>query len=308
MFRFTAFASALVAILAIAAPAPSQPKETPGYWQFVEMTRVEYPVEKVHRVYPVAFAFDGNKLTAVAKALNGNDLKTVHTEEQQVWSWAAPPRILVPGEKFPMRFELKLDRTKFDKSPGFYIGGRMNAGFQPPKPQGAAAYHVGGDTRTEKGEPGGLDPREKSQGGALFASGTYSRDSFVTVPGRKNAFNVKEHPDQISFRVGGAIGNSREFNTIYEYKWVEGAPPADRGGAAGEKPADKPTGGAGAASGKWEYQVLDIPVDQALGERLIKRLAELGDAGWELTGVIVPPTTPNASPVSIRLILKRPKK
>ncbi|MBN9121614.1 MAG: DUF4177 domain-containing protein [Planctomycetes bacterium] len=303
MRRLIVFALVVGSVLATARPAPAQPKEAVGYWKFAEVVRVEYPVEKVHKLYPVTFTFEGAKLTAVAKALNGNNPKVVHTEEHQVWSWTAPPQVLVPGERFPMRFELKLDRPTFDRAVGFYIGGRINAGFQPPKPRDAAAYHVGADTRTEKGEPGGLDPRDPKQGGDKFAPSTYTRESFVVVPGRQNRFNAKEHPDQISFRVGGCVGNTREFNTIYEYRWVEGAPPADRGGAAGERPGDKaPAAGAG----KWEYRVLDVPAEQAFGAALVQKLTDLGDEGWELVAALVPPA--KDGPASVRLVFKRPKK
>lgn len=279
-----------------------QPKAPDGYWKFVEVVRAEYPEEKVHKVYPVRFEFEGNKLTAVARALNGNNPKVVLTEERQVWSWTPPPHVLVPGEKFPMRFELKLDRPTFDKAAGFYIGGRMNAGFQPPKPRDAAVYRVGADTRTEKGEPGGLDPRDSFQAGPKFPPATYTRESFVVVPGRANPWVVKENPDRISFRVGGCIGSTREFNTIYEYEWVVGAPPADRGGPAGEKPAAPTPGG---TAGRWEYRVLDLPADQVFGGQFEKKLADLGGEGWELVSALVPP---NSSPLSVRLVLKRPKK
>lgn len=285
-------------------PVVAQPKDAPGYWKFVEMVRVEYPIEKVHKFYPVTFLFEGNKLTAVARALNGNDPKIIHTEEHQVWTWTAPPEILVPGEKFPMKFELKLERPKFD-GPKVYIGGRIDAGFNPPKPRDAAVYHVGADTRTEKGEKGGLDPRDPFQGGTKFGPATYKRESFVAVPGRKNVFNVKEHPDQISFRVGGVIGNAREFNTIYEYRWVEGAVPGDRGGAAGDKLAGggkvaPPTPG---VVGKWEYRTVDFSIDVVFGPELIERLTELGNDGWELAGMVA-----NTKSASVRMVFKRPRK
>jgi hypothetical protein len=185
----------------------------------------------------------------------------------------------------------------------------MNAGFGPPKPKDAASYHVGADTQTEKGEKGGLDPRAANQGGLKFAPATYKQESFVVVPARKNPWIVKEHPDQISFRVGGVVGSTREFNTIYEYKWVGGETPTDRGGPAGETPKGKtPGSSSGGVSAKWEYKVLDIPVRLANGNDLEKKLAELGEEGWELTGVLIPPLPPNTSPTDIRFIFKRPKK
>lgn len=304
-------ACALIAGL-VATPVSAQSKESPGYWKFVEVVRVETPKEKVHRLYPAKLTFEGSKLTAVAKVLNGNNPQIAHTEELQEWSWTAPPQILVPGEKFPMKFELKLERPTFDAGAGFYIGGRINAGFLPPKPKDAAVYHVGADTRTEKGEKGGLDPRDPAQGGSKFAPATYRQESFVVVPARKNPTNVKEHPDQMSFRVGGLIGNSPEFNTIYEYKWMEGNAPEDRGPPAGETPPEKTPGsssGSDTASGKWEYKILDIPLNQTFDiEKFQKTLSELGDEGWELVSVYIPPLPPNTSPTDIRLILKRPKK
>jgi hypothetical protein len=307
---YRAFGIACVVIACSSANrAAAQPKESPGYWKFVELVRVEYPVEKVHKYYPVKYTFEGSTLTAVAKALDGNDPRIVHTEEGQVWSWTPPPQILVPGEKVPMKFELKLERPKFDTVPGIYIGGRMNAGFGPPRPKDAAAYRTGADTRTEKGETGGLDPRDKHQGGLKFAPATYTQESFVVVPGRKNPFNVKEHPDQISFRVGGVVGNTREFNTVYEYKWVDGEAPADRGGPGGETSTGKtPGSSSGGVGAKWEYKVLDIPLRLATGNDLERKLAELGEEGWELTGVFIPPLPPNTSPTDIRFIFKRPKK
>lgn len=173
MSRLVVFVLAVGLSVAVGGYGVAQPKEAPGYWKFVEAVRAEYPVEKVHKFYPVAFEFEGSRLTAVAKALNGNDPKVVHTEEHQVWTWTAPPQILVPGEKLPMKFELKLDRPKFDKVPGMYIGGSLDAGFAPPKPTGNAVYHRGGDTRTEKGERGWLFPGE---GGKKFEPGTYTRN------------------------------------------------------------------------------------------------------------------------------------
>lgn len=276
---------------------PAQPKAPPGYWQFVEVVRVEYPEEKRNKVYPAKFTWDGPKLTVVAKALSG-DLKVVLTEEHQVWSWTPPPQVLVPGEKLPMKLELKLDRPTFDRNARFYLGGTLFAGFSPPKPKDSAIYHVNHQTVTEKGDKGWLWPGEN---GKTYEPGTYTRESFVVVPARQNPLIVKELPDQISFRVGGGA-NGRGFNTIYEYKWVEGSPPADRGGPAGDKPKDKPSAVVG---GKWEYRVLDIPLDEALGAKLEKRLADLGDEGWEVAGVIA---APNSTPPSIRFVLKRTKK
>lgn len=294
----------------LAAPAAAQPKEAPGYWKFDEVVRVEYPKEKVHRLYPVEYAFDGGTLTAVAKALNGNDPKVVHTEERQAWSWTPPPAVLVPGEKVPMTLSVKIDRTKFDKAPGLYIGGGINAGFMPPKPTGAAAYHVGSDLRTEKGGPGGLSPRDADQGGPAFAPATYTRESVYVVPGRQTRFIVKDHPDRISFRVGGVVGSTREFNTIYEYKWVAGPPPADRGGPAGVTPKDKPAGGPAAGGptggGRWEYRVLDLGLADVFGEGFERRLTDLGNDGWELVGVVSPPAAGGQQ--TVRLILKRPRR
>lgn len=304
-------ACALIAGIA-AKPAFAQTKDAEGYWKYVETVWVETPEEKVHKVYPVKFTIEGNKLTAIAKALNGNNLQVVNTEEVQEWTWTPPPQILVPGEKFPMKFELKLERPTFNSAVGFYIGGRINAGFLPPKPKDAAAFHVGADTRTEKGEKGGLDPRAADQGGAKFAPATYSIESFVAVPGRKNPTNVKEYPDQMSFRVGGVIGNTREFNTIYEYKWMDGPAPEDRGTPVGETPPGKTpdsSSGTATASGKWEYKILDIPLNQTYDtEKFQKTLADLGDEGWELVSIYIPPLPPNTSPTDIRLVFKRPKK
>lgn len=297
----------LAVIAAVASPGAdrvfAQPKESPGYWKFVERVRVEYPAEKVHKLYPVTFAFEGSKLTAVAKALDGNNPKVVHTEEQQVWSWTPPRDILVPGEKISMKFELKLDRPTFDKGVGYYIGGSIDAGFMPPMPTGNAAYERGGDTRTEKGERGWLFPGE---GGKKFEPGSYTKESTIVVPGRKNPQNVKEHPDQISFRVGIGVGNTRQCNTIYEYKWMEGVPPADRGGPAGQAPKDKPPSGA-AVSGKWEYRVLDLTPAEVFGDKFERKLTDLGNEGWELASVVVPPPQPNTSPTSVRLVFKRPR-
>lgn len=299
MSRPAVFTLAVGLSLAVGGNGVAQPKEPPGYWKFVEVVRVEYPEEKVNVVYPAKFTWDGPRLTVVAKALT-NDPKIALTEEHQVWSWTPPPQVLVPGEKLPMKLELNLERPTFDKKAGFYLGGTLFAGFSPPKPKDAAVYHVNHQTVTEKGERGWLWPGEN---GKKFEPGTYTRESFVVVPARQNPLITKEHPDQISFRVGGGA-NGRQFNTIYEYKWVEGVPPADRGGPAGDKPKDKPPGVAG---GKWEYRVLDIPLDEALGPKLEKRLADLGNEGWELAGVIVTPAPANASPGSIRFVLKRPK-
>ncbi|QDU24129.1 hypothetical protein [Urbifossiella limnaea] len=301
MSRLFVFTLAVGLSLAVGGDGVAQPKEPPGYWKFVEAVRVEYPIEMVHKLYPVAFEFEGSKLTAVAKALDGNNPKVIHTEEHQVWTWTAPPQILVPGEKIPMTFELKLERPKFDKVPGVYIGGSLDAGFAPPKPTGSAVYHRGGDTRTEKGERGVLWP---GAGGKTFEPGTYTKESTVAVPGRNNPWMVKEHPGQISFRVGGGVGNTRQFNTIYEYKWVEGVAPADRGGPAGDKSKDKSPG---ANVGRWEYRVLNLPLDQALGERLEGRLTELGNDGWELAGVILPPAAAGPQ-AAVRLVLKRPRR
>ena len=308
-----------------AVPCSAQPKGEAGYWKFSEVVLVDYPEEKVHKFYPVTIRREGTRLTAIARALDGNNPKVVHTEEEQVWSWTAPPDILVPGERFPMKFELRLARPTFDAAK-VYIGGWMNAGFGPPKPRDAAVYHVGADTRTENGEPGGLDVRDKRQGGPLFAPGQYKQESTVAVPGRGNPFNSKEHPDQISFRVGGVIGNTREFNTIYEYRWVAGAVPADRGGAAGEKPKP-PAGGTtppgtpgqpdsgkpgtadnGTSSRSWEYRVLDLAPADVFSDDFEKKLIGWGEEGWELVSVLMPPLPPNTSPTSIRLIFKRPKR
>jgi hypothetical protein len=52
----------------------------------------------------------------------------------------------------------------------------------------------------------------------------------VLVP-RKGAYEDPKRPGRISFRAGGVY--SFGWNTRYEYVWVEGAPPADRGGPAG---------------------------------------------------------------------------
>lgn len=299
MSRLFAFAVAAGLFVASGGPIPAQPKEPPGYWQFVEAVRVENPEEKQHKSYPAKFTWDGPKLTVVAKAL-GNDPKIVLTEEHQVWSWTPPPKILVPGEKLPMKLELKLDRPTFDKKAGFYLGGTVFAGFSPPKPKDSAIYHVNHQTVTEKGERGWLWPGEN---GKTFEPGTYTRESSVVIPARQNPQIVKEHPDQISFRVGGGA-NGRPFNVRYEYKWVEGAPPADRG-AAGEQPKDKPPV---AGAGKWEYQVLDLAPADVFGKPFEKKLAELGGEGWELVSALIPPLPPNTSPTSVRLVFKRPKK
>lgn len=319
------FLGVVIAVCLGAVPSVAQSSGEGGYWKFVEVVAVDYPEEKVHKIYPVTIRRDGTKLTAVARALNGNNPKVVHTEEEQVWSWTAPPDILVPGERFPMKFELRLARPTFDANK-VYIGGHINAGFGPPKPRDAAVYHVGADTRTENGEPGGLDVRDKRQGGPLFVPGQYKQESTVAVPGRGNPFNSKALPDQISFRVGGAIGNTREFNTIYEYRWVQGAVPADRGGAAGEAPkpptgvagapgatgqpeAGKPgTDQAGPGSRSWEYRVLDLSPAEIFSDAFEKKLAGWGEEGWELVSVLMPPLPPNTSPTSLRLVFKRPKR
>lgn len=72
---------------------------------------------------------------------------------------------------------------------------------------------------------------------------------------------------------------------------------------AGERPKDRPKGEPPGGAGKWEYRVLDVPLDEALGPKLEKRLADLGGEGWELAGVIVPP----APAAAVRFVLKRPK-
>jgi len=332
MYRIALFAMAVVALWGSPLSAQTNPSE--GYWKFVESVPFDYPEEKVHKLYPVTIRREGTKLTAVARALDGNNPKIVHTEEEQVWHWTPPPDILVPGERFAMKFELRLSRPKFDAT-RTYIGGWINAGFGPPKPRDAAVFHVGADARTEDGEPGGLDVRDKRQGGLLFTPGDYKQESTVAVPGRNHRFISKEYPDQISFRVGGVIGNTREYNTIYEYRWVTGAVPADRGGAAGEKPkppsgstgqpaspgqsgAGKPETGkpetgkpgtrdTGTASRSWEYRVLDLTPAELFSEDFEKRLANWGEEGWELVSVLTPPLPPNTSPTSLRLIFKRPK-
>ena len=323
MFRSILLAVVVVCLGAVSSEA--EPKDEGGFWKFVEVVAVDYPEEKVHKSYPVTIRREGTKLTAVARALNGNNPKVVHTEEVQVWSWTAPPDILVPGERFPMKFELQLARPTFDAAK-VYIGGGMNAGFGPPKPRDAAVYHVGADTRTDTGEPGGLDVRDKRQGGLLFMPGDYKQESTVAVPGRGNRFNTRDHPDQISFRVGGAIGNTREFNTIYEYRWVAGAVPKDRGGAAGEKPkppaaGTAPPGGTGspdpgqpgadqpgAGSSSWEYRVLDLKPAEVFSDEFEQKLTGWGEEGWELVSVLMPPLPPNTSPTSIQLVFKRPKR
>lgn len=300
--KATVVVAALAVVLVVATPVFAQKKEEAGYWQFVEAVRVESPDEKVNKYYPAKFTWDGPTLTVVAKALDGKDPKVVITEELQVWSWTPPAQILVPGEKLSMKLELKLDRPVFDKKVRLYLGGTVFAGFSPPKPKDAAIFHVNHQTVTEKGEKGWLWPGEN---GATFEPGTYSKESTVVVPARVNPLVVKEHPDQISFRVGGGA-NGRQFNMRYEYKWVDGNPPKDRGGPAGEKPADKPTGGSPVTqTGTWEYRVVDVPLDEALGGKFEKRLTELGAEGWEVAGVIVPPGN---SPTAVRLVLKRPKK
>jgi hypothetical protein len=236
------------------APAlPPQPK-APGYWKFVEAIWVEPPDRVPGRghwaVYPVRLTPDGNSVTAICRVLDPARGSRTDVEEHHVWTWTPPPVTLVPGEWFPMRIELDA-KLVFSRVGPYEYGGKFDAGFGPSMPTTSGQYDNGGDTQVPGGGRGTLQ-----RGGefGVHGQGHFTKDSFVLVP-RKGAYEDPKRPGRISFRAGGVY--SFGWNTRYEYVWMDGAPPADRGGPAGGAashgtPVGQPMGGDPALGG-WSW-------------------------------------------------------
>ena len=240
----------------VGSPAPALPPQpkAPGYWKFVEAIWVEPPDREPSRghwaVYPVRLTPDGNSVTAICRVLDPARGSRTDVEEHHVWTWTPPPAVLVPGEWFPMRIELDA-KLVFSRVGPHEYGARFDAGFGPSMPTTSGQYDSGGDTLVPGGGRGTLQ-----RGGefGVHGQGHFTKDSFVLVP-RKGAYEDPKRPGRISFRAGGVY--SFGWNTRYEYVWMDGAPPADRGGPAGGAashgtPVGQPMGGDPALGG-WSW-------------------------------------------------------
>lgn len=244
---FFLFASFSLAITSVAQPA--QAKQ--GYWKLYERVWVEAPKPRGNPLYPVELTPSGNQATALCRVIDPNKKVSLVVEEYHKWSWTPPPAILVPGERFPMRIEVEVKQT-INRVGKYEIGANFDAGFGIPKPTNYDQYRYGGDTQMPGGGRGNLQ-----LGGefGVHGQGVHVKESFIVVPS-KTAWQVPEHPGRISFRAGGNYGFG--WNTRYEYVWVEGEPPADRGtternGSPANAPVSSPQGSkkdaGGAASG-----------------------------------------------------------
>jgi hypothetical protein len=178
-------------------------------------------------VYPVKLTPDGNCVTAIGRVIDLAKGRRVDVEEHHTWTWTPPPAVLVPGEWFPMRIELDA-KLVFSRVGPYGYGARFDAGFGPSMPTTSGQYDSGGDAQVPGGGRGTLQ-----RGGefGVHGQGHFAKDSFVLVP-REGAYEDPKRPGRISFRAGGVY--SFGWNTRYEYVWMGGAPPADRGGPAGQ--------------------------------------------------------------------------
>jgi hypothetical protein len=216
------FASILLALTGVAQDAEA----SNGYWKFYERVWVEPPLENRHPGYPVKLVPSGDQVTAFCRVPDPAHPSLSLLEEVHKWTWTSPPAVLVPGEKFPFRIQVEVQRP-VNKLGNAQFSGGFDAGFGFPKPVGYDQYRQGGDTRKADGSRGNIHLGEF---GRHYESGTYTAESFIVIP-PKGAYESKEYPGRISFRAGGSY--SFGWNTRYEYAWVDGAPPVDRGSAAG---------------------------------------------------------------------------
>ena len=232
---FFLFASILLAMTGVAQAAEA----SKGYWKFYERAWVELPVAERHPGYPVKLVVNGDQVTAFCRIPDPGHPSKSLLEEVHKWTWTSPPAALVPGEKFPFRIQVEVQRP-VNKLGNAQFNGGFDAGFGFPKPVTSDQYRSGGDTRKADGSRGNI---HLGEGGKHYDPGTYTAESFIVVP-PKGAYEVKEHPGRISFRAGGTY--SFGWNTRYEYAWVDGTPPAERGSTGG-------TSGTAAAPGSQSH-------------------------------------------------------
>jgi len=226
------FISILPALTGVAQAAEA----SKGYWKFYERTWVESPEAKRHPGYPVKLVPNGDQVTAFCRVPDPANQSRSLLEEIHKWTWTSPPNVLVPGQKFPFRIEVEVQRPVNKLGKAQFNGG-FDAGFGFPKPVTSDMYRSGGDTRKPDGSRGNI---HLGEGSRHYEPGIYTSESFIVVP-PKGAYTVKEHPGRISFRAGGSY--SFGWNTRYEYAWVEGTPPTEPGSAGGEGGAKGPPGG-----------------------------------------------------------------